>query len=117
MNIKYPYNFNDTKQTAEAGNHEHIRNMIAQILFTNPGERVNRPDFGCGLLQLVFEPLSDELVATTRFLIQGSLIQWLGNLIEVKDVQVDNIDATLHISVTYLIIDSNKIHHTIFTTD
>lgn len=115
MDVKFPYQFNNLLQTEVADPDAHIRDMIEQILFTNPCERVNRPDFGCGLLQLVFEPLSNELAATTKFLIQGSLIQWLSDLIEVRDVSVEVIDATLSITVVYLNIDTQQMQTAIFT--
>lgn len=116
MDIKFPYQHNELLRTDTADSDEHIRDMIEQILFTHPGERVNRPDFGCGLLQLVFEPLSNELAATTKFLIQGSLIQWLSDMIEERDVQVDNIDSTLAITVVYLNIDTQQMQTAIFTS-
>jgi phage baseplate assembly protein W len=73
------------------------------VLFTSPGERVNRPTFGSGLLQLVFAPNSDALAAATQMGVQGALQQWLGDLIEVQAVEVENIDATLAVEVRYLI--------------
>jgi uncharacterized protein len=103
MNIGFPLHFDNNGRTAVVGNDDHIRDLIGQVLFTNPGERVNRPDFGCGLLQLVFEPNSDELAVTTQFLVQGSLQLWLGELIEVNDVQVLNEDSRLQVSVTYTV--------------
>jgi phage baseplate assembly protein W len=77
--------------------------MVEQVLFTSPGERVNRPTFGCGLLQLVFAPNSDELAATTQYLVQGALQQWLGDLIQVNSVTVANEDSTLRVAVSYTI--------------
>ena len=50
---------------------EHVRDLIEQLLFTSPGERVMRPDFGCGLLDLVFAPNSPELASTPRALRAG----------------------------------------------
>ena len=73
------------------------------MLFTSPGERVNRPTFGSGLLQLVFAPNSDELVGTTQFLVQSSLQEWLGDLIQVTAVEVDNAEERLNVTVNYLI--------------
>ena len=116
MNIKFPYQFDHTLRTATVNEDAHIRDMIWQVLFTNPGERVNRPDFGCGLLQLVFEPLSDELAATTKFLVQGSLIQWLSDLIEVADVQVEVIDSTLQITVIYKNLNTQEMKRAVFTS-
>ena len=77
--------------------------MIEQVLFTSPGERVNRPTFGSGLMQLVFQPNSDELVATTQFLVQGALQQWLGDLIEVNELEVQHIDSSLLVNISYTI--------------
>jgi phage baseplate assembly protein W len=82
--------------------------MIEQVLFTSPGERVNRPDFGSGLMQLVFAPNSDELAAAILLLVQGSLQQWLGDLIEVDEVDVQNVDATLTVKVIYTIRRSQE---------
>jgi uncharacterized protein len=100
-NLDYPYHFDGRGRTTATGDDAHIRDLIEQVLFTAPGERVNRPDFGSGLMQLVFAPNSDELAAATQFLVQGSLQQWLGDLIEVEAVEVRSADATLHVTVQY----------------
>ena len=101
MNIDYPFRFDGRGWTAETDDDDHIRDLIEQVLFTAAGERVNRPDFGCGLQRLVFAPNSDELAAATQFLVQGSLQQWLGDLIEVNEVVVQSDDATLFVRLTY----------------
>ena len=93
--LDYPFHFDTRGRTAETSDDEHIRDMIEQVLFTAPGERVNRPTFGCGLMQLVFAPNSDALAATSQFLVQGALQQWLGDLIVVEAVQVEADDSTL----------------------
>lgn len=103
MDINFPFKFDNRGRTAEVGDDKHIRDMIEQVLFTSPGERVNRPSFGCGLLQLVFQPNSDELATTTQFLVQGALQQWLGDLIQVDEVQVVSEDSSLHVKVVYTI--------------
>ncbi len=103
MNIKFPFQFDQKGQTALSGEDQHIRDMIWQVLFTSPGERVNRPTFGSGLMQLVFQPNSDELSATTQFLVQGALQQWLSDLIEVNAVDIQNTDSTLLVTVNYTI--------------
>lgn len=99
--LKFPLQFDTNGRTAGTDEQRHIRDLIEQVLFTAPGERVNRPTFGCGLMQLVFEPNSDQLAATTQFLVQGSLQQWLGDLIEVNDVQVEHVDSTLSVTIVY----------------
>lgn len=103
MNISYPYSFDKTGRTASVDDDRHIRDMIEQVLFTAPGERVNRPDFGSGLLQLVFEPNSDELTITTQFMVQAALQQWLGDIIEVNNVTVSSEDSSLMVTVAYTI--------------
>ena len=103
MNIKFPFQFDNRGRTALTDDDDHIRDMIEQVLFTSPGERVNRPTFGSGLMQLVFEPNSDELVTTTQYLVQGALQQWLGDLIEVNEVLVESDDSKLSVTVQYII--------------
>jgi hypothetical protein len=103
MQVDYPFHFDSRGRTAETGEDEHIRDLIEQVLFTSPGERVNRPTFGSGLLQLVFAPNDDALAAATQLTVQGALQQWLGELIMVEAVQVESREATLEITVQYSI--------------
>jgi phage baseplate assembly protein W len=103
MDVDFPYHYDSRGRTAEAGGDDHIRDLIEAVLFTAPGERVNRPTFGSGLLQLVFAPNSDELAVATQFLVQGSLQQWLGDLIEVNDVRVGSEDSRLEVTVVYTV--------------
>jgi phage baseplate assembly protein W len=102
-NVRYPYQFDNRGHTAVADENAWIRGLIEQVLFTAPGERVMRPDFGCGISQLVFAPNSPELAATTQFLIQGALQQWLGNLIMVEAVEVQAEESLLRITLQYLV--------------
>ena len=103
MNVDFPYHFDSRGRTAAIDYDAHIRDLIEQVLFTAPGERANRPDFGSGLLRLVFAPNSDQLAATTQYLVQGSLQQYLGDLIQVDAVEVENEDSTLRVTVRYLV--------------
>lgn len=107
-NIDFPYHFDGTGGTAETDYADHIRDMIHQVLFTTPGERVNRPTFGSGLLQLVFEPNSVELSAATQMLVQSALQEWLGDLIVVDKVEVEGIDSSLHVRVDYVILETQE---------
>ena len=107
MPVRFPYQIDSRRRTAGSDNTA-IRELIEQVLFTTPGERVNRPDFGCGLLQLVFAPNSDELATATQFLVQGALQQWLGNLIHVEAVQVESEEATLRVLVQYVVIRNRQ---------
>ncbi len=93
---------------------QHLRDMIMLVLFTAPGERVNRPEFGCGVAQLVFAPNSDALAATTEQLVHGALIRWLDPVMIVRAVQVTSDDATLTIAVTYSARDTGETRQDLF---
>lgn len=103
MNIDFPFHFDSRGRTASTGDNDHIRDMIEQLLFTSPGERVNRPDFGSGLMQLVFAPNSPELAATLQFTLQAALDRWLGDIVEVRALAVASEDAQLRVSLTYAV--------------
>jgi Bacteriophage baseplate protein W len=103
MNIDFPFHLDTRGRTAVTGDDDHIRDMIEQVLFTGPGERVNRPTFGSGLMQLVFAPNSDELAAAAQFLVQGALQQWLGDVIQVDELQVESEDSTLRVVIQYTV--------------
>jgi hypothetical protein len=103
MRVDYPLAIDRSGRTAETGEADHVRDLIEQVLFTAPGERVNRPTFGCGLRQLVFAPNSDALAAAAQVAVHGALQQWLGELIEVEAVEVASSDATLTVLVRYVI--------------
>ena len=102
-NLDFPLRFDGRGRTAAAEDDKHVRDLIEQVLFTSPGERVNRPTFGSGLLRLVFEPGGGALAATAQLNVQGALQQWLGELIQVQDVQVSSEDATVEVTVRYVV--------------
>jgi phage baseplate assembly protein W len=103
MDIDFPFHVDARGRTAGTGHADHVRDMIEQLLFTAPGERVNRPDFGCGLLDLVFEPNSFELAAVLQVTAEASLQSWLGDVITVETLTVTAEDATLRVEVRYLL--------------
>jgi phage baseplate assembly protein W len=108
MNIDYPFHFDGRGRTASTTDDDHIRDMIEQLLFTSPGERVNRPDFGTGVRQLIFAPNSPELAAALQFTIQAALQRWLGDVIQVQDLSVICVDSTLTIDIQYLVRRTNQ---------
>ena len=101
MHIDFPFRVDGLGRTAHTEEADHIRDLIEQLLFTNPGERVNRPGFGSGILQMVFQPNSNELAAALQFTLQASLQQWLGDHIVLHAVRVSTSDSTLEVSVQY----------------
>jgi phage baseplate assembly protein W len=103
MQIAYPFKIDGSGRVALADEGAHVEQLMEQLLFTNPGERVNRPDFGVGLMHLVFAPDSDELAAANQFLVQGALQQWLGDLIQVEAVEVRGQEASLQVTVHYVV--------------
>ena len=100
-------------QGARVSYEAHVEQMIRQVLLTSPGERVNLPDFGCGLRQLLFAPYSEALEATTKLLILQALNKWLGNQIQVKEVSVAPPDTGLNegqvlIQIDYVLIETQS---------
>jgi phage baseplate assembly protein W len=103
MPLDYPFQFDGSGRTAMTGESDHVRDLIEQVLFTAPGERVNRPTFGSGLMQLVFAPNSDALAAATQVSVHGALQQWLGDILMVEGMEVRREDAALHVTVRYVL--------------
>lgn len=101
MNISFPLRFDARGRTAESGDAQHVREMIEQLLFTRQGERVNRPDFGSGLMHAVFAPNSPEIAAAIEFSTRAALQRHLGDLIEVTRLSATADDAELLIEIDY----------------
>ena len=99
--LDYPFRVNGRGRAGTTSGDDHVRDMIEQVLFTHPGERVNRPDFGCGLKALVFHPNSTVLAAATQALVKAALQKWLEQEIQVESVEVSAEDATLAVTVIY----------------
>ena len=108
MSIDFPYHIDGRGRTAVTDADDHLRDLIEQVLFTAPGERVMRPEFGSGLLALVFEPGGPELVAATQHLVQGALQQWLGHLISVESVEVGQVEGALTVDVGYVVLRTQE---------
>ena len=106
--LDFPFDFDGAGRSARTTPDDHVRDMIYQLLFTNPGERVDLPDFGCGLLQMVFRANSEALAAATQLLVQGALQQWLGDVIAVQQLEVSSQDERLTIDLVYIRRDSGQ---------
>ena len=115
FNLAFPYHFDPGGRTAGTDDISHINELIEQLLFTVPGERVNRPDFGSGVAQLIFAPNSTELASATQYLLQGALQQVMGDVIDVKTVEVTANDNTLTIRITYVVRVTQQQQVTQFT--
>ena len=117
MNIDFPFHFDARGRTAATDEDDHVRDMLEQLLFTNPGERVNRPEFGTGLQQLVFAPNSPELAAALQFTLQAAIDRWLGDIVEIRALAVTAADARLTIDLTYAIRRTGETRQETFTRD
>jgi len=99
--LDYPFAVDARGGAAVAGDDNHVRDLIFQVLFTNPGERVNRPEFGCGLKSLVFMPSSPALAVALQTMVKGALQKWLEREIEVDEVAVETLDERIEVTVAY----------------
>jgi uncharacterized protein len=115
MNIDYPFHFDGRGRTAATTDDDHIRDMLEQLIFTSPGERVNRPDFGSGIMQLIFAPNSPELAATLQFTLQAAIQRWLGDALELQSLEVTSVDSMLTINVQYVVRRTNQSQSASFT--
>ncbi|HEX3717791.1 MAG TPA: GPW/gp25 family protein [Verrucomicrobiae bacterium] len=108
MNVNVPYQFDGRGRTADPLNN-YVLQLVEQVLFTSPGERVNMPDFGSGLLQLPFAPNSQEMAAATQFAVQGALQKWLSGYVRIQSVTASAQDAVLTVTVAYNLVSSDVI--------
>jgi uncharacterized protein len=115
MNIDFPFHVDSRGRSATTGDDDHVRDMIEELLFTSHGERVNRPDFGSGLLQMVFAPNNPELAATMQVTLQAAIQQWLGDIVEIQSLDVQSSDATLSVALTYRVRRTNEQQSATFT--
>ena len=106
VHLDFPFHIGPHGRTATAGDAAHIRNLVEQLLFTAPGERVNRPEFGTGLLQLVFEPNKPELSDAILFTVRSALEHELGDLIEVRGLTADLDETTLRVVLEYAVLET-----------
>ncbi len=101
LEVGFPFQLDSRGRVADPGWEQHVRDMIEQLLFTRPGERVNRPEFGCGFLDLVFSPDSDATASVTQRLARASLQRWLGDVVTVKALTVETGDGQLDVRLEY----------------
>lgn len=108
VQFDFPFHFDGRGRTASTGRNDHVRDMLEQLILTNMGERVNRPDFGTGLLQMVFAPNSPELAATLQFTLKAEIQQWLGSVLTVTELTVEAVDSSVTVELVYVLRRSNE---------
>jgi phage baseplate assembly protein W len=101
VNIDFPYSIDGRNRTSRADRAEHVRDLIEQLLLTSAGERVMRPDFGSGVLALVFEPVGPEFAGSMQYLLHSALELWLADVVRVDALEATADGAVLTISLTY----------------
>lgn len=101
--VAFPYRPDERGRTAAADEARHVRDLVEQLLFTAPGERVNRPDFGGGLLQLLFGPADETLATATELTVKSALQRWLSDRVDVRDLAVSVQEATVTVTVSYVV--------------
>jgi len=114
----FPFRIDSSSgQARRVGFDDHIEQMVRQVLLTDPGERIDLPEFGCGLRRLVFAPLSDALTSTTQLLVMQALDKWLANEVKVQNVSVtqggDVPDGQLLIQIDYVVLQTQTLRHTV----
>jgi phage baseplate assembly protein W len=113
--LDFPLTVDGSGRMARTDVDDHVRDMVEQVLFTAPGERVNRPDFGCGLLGIVFEPNSELLAAATELRVRGALQRWLADVVDVKDLHVVADDSRFVVELSYVRLLDNAAVDSTFT--
>lgn len=113
----FPFGIGRVGRTGMTEGPDYVRDLVEQVLFTSPGERVNRPDFGTPVRELVFEPNSPELASATRLSVQAALQQWLADVIDVRDVQVTSRDAMLTVEVSYVVRGVGQVRRDRFSVE
>jgi phage baseplate assembly protein W len=103
--FSFPYRIGSDGVTADVGREDHIRDMIEQVLFTRKGERVNRPDFGASVGDLLFNENAPEMAAAVQHMVQSALQNWLAGVIEIRGVDARSEASMLTVTVWYRILD------------
>lgn len=114
MQIAFPYRFDADGLTGLTDERSHMRHMLELLLFTMPGERVNRPDFGCGIRHMVFAPQNSEVVSTLHALIESEIHRWLGDVLTLRKLEVTSEDATLLVLLEYQLPGDGELRTELF---
>lgn len=112
--IAFPWHADARGRSAVAGPEEHVADLVEAVLFTAPGERVNRPSFGCGLERLLFAPIDPTIVGAMELTVRGELERWLAGVVEVQDVEVNADGSKVQVTVQYSIVRTGNTVTTLF---
>jgi phage baseplate assembly protein W len=115
VNAEFPYQLDSSGRTATAAYDDHVSQMLEQLLFTRPGERVNSPDLGCGVGDDLFGPNSPELAAALNVTIAASIQRWLGDVISIGTLDVASENSTLSVTLIYTVLATGQASSTTVT--
>lgn len=101
--LTFPYQIDTAGHTATSDLAEYVEALVRLVLETSPGERVNRPTFGAGLENMLFEGLNSALAAAAETLIRGKIVQFLGDVLTIDTLTTQASGESLTISLTYTI--------------
>ncbi len=104
IEVAFPYGLDDRGRTATATYDDHVGQMLELLLLTRPGERVNQPTFGCGLLDQVFAPNSPEIAAALSVTIAAAISLWLQDVLSVTSLDVVAQDSQLIVDIGYTVL-------------
>jgi uncharacterized protein len=108
IEITFPYGLDDRGRTATASYDDHVEQMLELLLLTQPGERVNQPTFGCGLLDQVFAPNSPEIAAALTVTIAAAISLWLRDVLSVTSLDVTAQDDQLIVTIGYTVLATSS---------
>ncbi|MCF6407764.1 GPW/gp25 family protein [Chitinophaga filiformis] len=111
--IRYPFAIDQGLGTLmeEHNYDQHVKQLMLQVLFTNPGERINRPDFGCGIRRMVFAPNSEVSANLTKVAVTQALEKWMADLVSVVDVKVTSVNEKLEVGIVYILKARQERHY------
>lgn len=113
----FPFRVDARGRSAVVDHDTHARELVEQVLFTAPGERVVRPEFGAGVHQLLFAPAGDTIAAATEASVRSALQRWVGDVVEVADVAVEHAGSRVQITVRYRVLATDRTEEAAFTRE
>ena len=108
MNLAFPLTIDSRGYSGAVNGSSYVKQLIEQVLFTYPGERVNQPGFGTPIANLVFDNLTEELAQVVKEMVLGALQQNLADRVLIEDVAVEVEENQLIVTVRYTELQDNR---------
>jgi uncharacterized protein len=107
--LNFPYQIDASGQTATTDLATYVQNLILLVLETDPGERVNLPEFGAGLKSLVFAGMDNALASAAQTLVRSKLIRFLGDAITINTLTVTLTGEEVEVALTYFVTHTQQL--------